>query len=263
MRRAVTALILGLFAATAAQAGPWAAEVVSYDPGIGPAPVFGSSELYTNAHAALGPASTFTGEAPWAGPVTMFNAPYLPDQVVSVGSNGSLVVRFALPVSDRPGDDFIVYGNTGFVDPVWDDLTLDMGSPASLYGADGGTVEVSPDGVAWRPVAGEANGPFPTQPWTDAASTVPADFGKPMPGGLTLADFDGLTFAQALALYDGSAGGAGFDIADTGWSEVHYVRVSYHGMFNVEVDALRVVPEPATLALLGLGALGALRRRRP
>lgn len=259
MRTVVTALGLGLFVAvTTASATPWATDVVSYDPGTGPASEWGTGALFTNASAALGPVTPETGY----GPVTMFNAPYEIDEVVSVGVGGSLVLRLGTPAVDRPGADFIVYANTGFVDPIWDDATLDIGSPASLYGADGGIVEVSADGVNWALLAGDANGVFPTQPWLDTASTVPARFGKPLPAGLTQSDFDGLAFEQALALYDGSAGGTAFDIASTGWDRITYVRVAYDGDFNAEIDAVRVVPEPGTLALLALGALALVARCR-
>lgn len=256
MRTAATALCLGLCAAVpTASAGPWAAELIAYNPGLGPEPG------YTNGAAALGGVSTYTGEAPWAGPVTMFNAPYLTDQIVSIGPGGSLVVKFDMPVANRPGEDLVIYGNAGFVDPVWDDSTLDLGVPAALYGADGAQVEVSPDGATWLTVTGAADSLFPTQPWKDTVSTLPADFSKPMPAGLTLSDFDGLSFADALALYDGSAGGTAFDISATGWTEIEYVRVSYQGLFNAEIDAIRAVPEPGTLGLMALGALTWLRRR--
>jgi hypothetical protein len=254
-------LVLSLFVGPAALAGPWASEVVEYRPGTYP------QDGYTNAAAALGPVSTHTGAPPWDGPVTMFNAPYLADQTVSIGPNGSLVVRFDIPVTDLPGPDFIVYGNAGFTDPVWDDLTLDIGDPAALYGADGGRVDVSPDNVNWMTLAGTADGLFPTQPWLDTEATLPARFGKPLPQDLTLADFNGLSFADALLLYQGSAGGAGFDIASSGWSQIHYVRIVNDGTyttgdFTTEIDALRVVPEPATLALLALGILACALPRK-
>ncbi len=47
-----------------------------------------------------------------------------------------------------------------------------------------------------------------------------------------------------------------------GLTVAHYVRISYAGGTNAEIDAFAVVPEPAALVLLVVGAIP-VRRKRP
>lgn len=104
-----------------------------------------------------------------------------------------------------------------------------------------------------------SNGPaagslFPTNPYTwDSVNKQwggPLDFLKPVNPDLMMTDFAGLPVSQAITLYDGSAGGTGFDLqwlspADyaalmpdpiTGRKWIQYVKLTSdeHG----EVDAL-------------------------
>ena len=239
---------------------PWADAVVDYDPGTG------AADGYTNTTVVVGAPTTMTS----FGPVHMFNAPWEMDHVLSMGSAGRLTVRFDEPVEDDPmnpfGIDLLIFGNAGFFadGPTYDSQHT---SPAGLFGADGGRVEVSQDGTVFVEVVGAiADGLFPTQPWLDAAATRPADLTRPVDPRLTIDAFDGLSLEAALALYAGSGGGAGIDIAATGLSRIFYVRVSHEGAGNVEIDAfadVAAIPEPGSGLLIALGiALGAARRRR-
>jgi hypothetical protein len=75
----------------------------------------------------------------------------------------------------------------------------------------------------------------------------------------------GKTYTEILALYGGSGGGTGIDISVTGLSWIQYVKVyqDVTDTWSAEIDAFAdVAPEPATLALLVLGAGVALRRCR-
>jgi hypothetical protein len=71
-----------------------------------------------------------------------------------------------------------------------------------------------------------------------------------------------LTLAQIRALYQGSAGGTGFDLS---WARdaagqavnlpsVNFVRIEVLDG-HAEIDGLAVVPEPASWILLGAGLL--------
>lgn len=246
-------VVIGFLVSPVAKAGFWAASVIAFDSGSGAHP------SYPDPAAALGPIDGTTGEgSTFPGPVTLFNPPFNEDELVSIGIGGSITLQFVRSFKNRPGPDFIVYGNAGFIDVDWPNGTL--GSPVGLFGDDGvgSRIEVSLDGIEFLTVAGLADSLFPTQPWRDVGSTRAAHFHRPIQAGLILADFDGLTFLQALSLYDGSAGGAAFDIDATGLNAFQYVRVTNvdgGGDGNLEIDALAVIPEPSTWLLLLLGAV--------
>lgn len=237
---------------------PWADAVVAYDPGVG------AADGYTNTAVVVGAPATMTS----FGAVHMFNAPWEVDHVLSIGNGGSLTVRFDEPVEDDPmnpfGIDLLIFGNAGFFaeGPTYD---AQHTSPAGLFGADGGRVEVSEDGTVFVEVLGAiADGLFSTQPWLDAGATTPADFTRPVNPALTVASFDGLTIEDALKLYAGSGGGAGIDLAGTGLSRIFCVRVSHEGAGNVEIDAfadVTPIPEPGSGLLIALAiALSPIRR---
>src|SRR2546426_8446231 len=86
----------------------YAEAVVSYVPGAGFAAGF------TNPAAALGEPSRVT-PGMFGGPVDPFDPPYLSRQLVSIGTGGSVTVKFIQPVLNHPlnrfGIDFIIFGN--------------------------------------------------------------------------------------------------------------------------------------------------------
>lgn len=273
-RIAFTAAVFALSAATVASASPWATSWHNYNPGS--TPVFG----YTNPDTALGMPERFTGENEFGGAfasaVTMFNSVFGTDEVVSIGEGGQLTLELGTPATNNPnnlfGVDLIIFGNAGFTDGDYPNGTI--GSPASLYGFGFGRIELSADGVNFFELPGwTADTLFPTQAYQDVdplsstPGSVPTDFFKPVNPALTLSDFDGLTYAQALALYDGSGGGTPIDIGLAGLSVVTHVRISVEDDFNpstfrsAEIDAITVVPEPTAAALLAAVAGCVLLRR--
>jgi hypothetical protein len=66
-------------------------------------------------------------------------------------------------------------------------------------------------------------------------------------------------------VYNGSGGGTGVDISGTGLDWIQYVKIYQDAgdTWSAEVDAFAdvAVPEPATIALLGLGGLLVSRRK--
>jgi len=249
------------------QAADYAESVVAYSPGAG------FTAGYTNAAAALGEPSRST-PGQFGGPVDPFDPPYLSSQLVSVGGGGSLTVDFGTSIFNDPahrfGLDFMIYANSGFV-ITNGDFTGGGITDGSLFGGNPGAtrVSVSADNVhyfqldpARTPTVGTL---FPT----DGIGS----FDIAVDPALTSASFAGLGLAGIRVLYDGSGGGAGFDLA---WAEdangqtvtlpsVRFVRVDVlSGVANIDGFAgAGVVPEPETWALLSL-AVGvfAIRRRR-
>lgn len=250
---------------------PWATNVVQYDYDGDGNPA-NNDATYSNPSSALGEPSRMGGVGSgWDGVVSMFNSAWTGDEVVSLAPGGRLVVGFDRPIVNDPGHlygvDLIVFGNATFSDSAYPAGQIDA---AGTIWAEPGRIEVSADGLDWREVPGAmADSLFPTQAWLDsgpydaAAGQVPSDFQRPVNPALTAADFAGLTYSQALALYDGSGGGTPVDIGVTGLDMVQYVRITVPqaGRYSVEVDALAVVPEPMSLLLLVCAAGGALRRR--
>lgn len=261
---ASSGLILA-FGPRAAQAqDPWADAVVSYDLGVGGAPG------YTNPLTVLGPPTRYTGQlGGWPSAVTPFNPAWGADEILSLGAGGHLVVKFDEPIRNDPahpyGVDFLIFGNGFFVDTSWPN-----GQVGGLFAEGPFVVSVSADGSNFVALTGTfEDALFPTLgyldltgPYDPNAGQQPSDFTKPVDPRLTLDDFMDKSFAEVVAIYAGSGGGLPFDIGPTGLGEVHYVRIDVPaGATSPEFDAFAAVPEPSSVVLVLLLALGALDRR--
>lgn len=256
--------LASFFAVSTLHAAGFADAVVSYNPGKGFATEFGSGLGYTNISSVLGEPSRVT-PGQFGGPVDPFSPPYLRDQVLSIGTGGSLTVRLGAPIFNDPahpyGLDFIIFGSAGFI--ITNGNFSGGGvTDGSLFSGNSGTtrVSVSSDNVNFYELTPSltpiVDGLFPTDGL--------GDFTRPVNPLLAGSDFAGRDLAQIRELYAGSGGGTGFDI---GWAQdangqrillsgVSYVRVDVLGGVS-EIDGFAVVPEPSTWALLlvGVGVL--------
>ena len=203
--------------------------------------------------------------------------------LATLSLNTAITVRMGRRVEDDPanpfGVDFIVFGNAFFqhttfetVSDLTDLNTLLLNNPATAFLDDKVKVSVSPDNVNWYrfdhgPLGDQL---FPTNAYAwdaDAATWTDHELDptRPVDPSLTLSDFNGLTAADALGLYDGSAGGTGFDLAESGFAWIQYVRFEGLAGFDVgEIDAVadvKPIPEPATVGLLIVGGMALLRQR--
>lgn len=255
---AMLALLVG-HQARAQSESPFAASVVSYAAGTGAVAGF------TNPSVALGSPERFTGEGLFPGCVTPFQPAYRPNEIVSLGVGGSLVVAFDHAVLDDArnpyGIDLIVFSNAFF-----SETKAGAGVAGGLV-SEGGTVSVSLDGIAWTTVPGvAAESLFPTlgyldaMPYAAAPGSVPSDFLRPVDPTITIGDLVGLPYEELVARYDGSGGGTGIDIGALGLAEIRFVRFDgpIASGFSPEIDAVAdVAPLAPGADLDGDGVVGA------
>jgi len=237
-----TAVLCALAACTSTLAqgllDPFATEVISYQPGADVPAGFDDPS------SALGEPTRYTGVGSFPGAVTPFNPPFLAEEVVTIGPGGSLTLRLGTPAIDAAfnpfGIDLIIFHNGGYIDASF---------PGGVVGGaffDGGSIELSADGVTFVPVpdlAAEAD--FPTLgyldlpgPFTEVRGSILSDFRLPVNPDLIA---EGLAFDQLVDAYDGSGGGVGIDLASVGLAEVSYVRIVAGDGQSPDIDAVSVV----------------------
>jgi hypothetical protein len=221
----------------------FADSVVSYSPGLGGSPG------YTNAASALGAPARFTPGL-YGGPVDPLNPPWQKSQLVSLGTNGAITLHFSSPITDAPGHpfglDFLIFGNSGFVAT---NATYDV-TGGQLFGTDAVStrVSVSPDGVTFYTLdpalAPTVNSLYPT----DGSG----NFFFPVNPALHSSDFGGKSVDGIRALYSGSGGGMGFDLAWAQDASGHPVHLSSAQFVRIEVldghadiDAVAAVEVPS------------------
>jgi hypothetical protein len=190
--------------------------------------------------------------------------------ILTLNAGGEIIVRFDQPLLDAPahpyGVDLLVFGNSFYSPNRFINETTDMAAcvlSGTIFtepllvsvspGFTGQNGEVANDPNTW-PWYRYDNGPyadsiFPTQAhhwnrvttnWSDELM----DFTKPVnPAMQSLISAGGLTAADAIDLYGGAGGGAGFDLGESGFTWIQYVKVEgIDPDFSVgEVDAFAAV----------------------
>lgn len=249
------------------------------------------SSLYNDPCAVLGKPST-SFKNTWGD--TSIHRVKLVEPAFNVGPNGEklittintgqwIEVEFDHQVMDDPlnpyGIDFLVFGNSFF---AGNSGSVTESTNMNTYNIGGGVfaenmkISVSQDGNNWYTYDSGPYGDsmYPTNAylwdsvnacWTNTE----ADFTKPVDPSLTNTDFAG-TAAHAVELYNGSAGGTGFDLAESGYHWIQFIKVEgVSGFSGGEIDGFSdvaaSVPEPGCLVsvfsgLIGMGGL-VLRRR--
>jgi hypothetical protein len=247
MIRSVLALA-GLFVMSTTVHAQFADSVLSYSSGTGFAAGF------INASAALGSPALGSSVTPYA-------APFSKTQLVSIGAGGEITLQMDSPILNTPanpyGLDFIIFANSFFIENGGSGQSATT-SGSLFFHSSTIQIQVSQDGVNWytlnpalAPQAGEW---FPT--YGGGNPLLPVD-----PSLMNSADFAGLTLAQVEALYNGSAGGTGYSLAWAQDSDGNSVDLTSADYVQIDVesgvldlDAVSVVPEPATWALVFVGA---------
>ncbi len=225
------------------------------------------SGSYSDPATVLGSPSTVArGYPPWSSdaPVVPCNPAWSSDQLLTLSkteenTGGYVVIAFDHPVMDDPqnpfGSDFIVFGNafqTLGGGPYFVETTDPSGyvfTAASTVMVEPALVEVSQDGVNWFSYSDgsyadtfaptmshlyDTNAPdaslFTGNLWWGAK----ADPTLPVDPAVKGTNFVGRTLAEYAMLYNGSAGGTGFDIGGfdlpvdetTGQKWIQFVRVT-------------------------------------
>ena len=222
----------------------FAAEVIEYiqGSGVGSDPV--SGDPYNNPQTVLGrPTLETTGDG-WdipetvSMPVVPVYPPFRAFEIVTIGNGGKLVLKFNHPVSDDKnnlyGIDFIIYGNARQAisgGQGWANGNPEQTTVTGEVFAEPGIVAVSQDGNNWHYFS---NGPYaddfaPTASyqWDDVNDVWGGELNptRPVDPNLTPANFNGKSVAEIIEIYNGSAGGTGFDIGALGLDWIQYVRI--------------------------------------
>ncbi|MFN0201107.1 MAG: hypothetical protein ACKVTZ_06275 [Bacteroidia bacterium] len=168
-------VFFSLFISTQAQV-MWANKVIAHQFGNGQ--TVGQSDDYF-------PKNVFGQVSLSASPTSPANTP---DEIVSLGRNGWIILGFAQPIIDGVGDDFIVFENAfNFPLGVFDEWLR---------------VSVSEDGINW------IDFPVDTLTGVGMAGRTPTNGASP-------------TFQDVT-----QCGGDGFDLATVGLTQIQYIKVT-------------------------------------
>jgi hypothetical protein len=231
-------------AADGFDANDFAAEVIEYIQGSGVGFDCLSFDTYNNPQTALGrPTLETTGDG-WyipesiSMPVVPVYPPFRAFEIVTIGNGGKLILKFNHKVSDdenNPYDiDFIIFGNSlwGIASggPWGPDSNPEMVT-VGTFCKERGIVSVSQDGQNWYtfttgPYADDF-APTASYEWDDVNDVWGRELNptRPVDPNLTPANFNGKSVAEIIGIYNGSAGGTGFDIGALGLDWIQYVRI--------------------------------------
>lgn len=225
-------------------ANDFAAELISYVEGTGVgSDMLVPAQKFNHPETALGrPTVETTGDGWYIPPgQTCPVVPVYPAfryfEVVTVGSGGSITLKFNHPVAnDRNnlyGIDFIVFGNAYYVlggGHNWTNGNPENTIVGSTFSDEPGLVSVSKDGINWYYFASpkaDIFAPTAGYQWDDVNDVWADELDptKPVNPELIKNDFYGSNVAQIIDAYQGAAGGTGFDINDVGLDWIMYVRI--------------------------------------
>jgi hypothetical protein len=257
-------LVVCLFIAAVAEAcdydqNDFAAEVIEYVQGTDVGVDWLIGKPFNDPNTALGrPTLETTGDG-WYIPVYE-NVPVVPVyppfrafEVVTVGNGGRLTVKFNHRVANDKnnpyGIDFIIYGNARQAisgGQGWTNGNPEETIVSGSVSAERGIVAVSQDGNNWYcflsgPYADDF-APTASYEWDDVNNiwVEELDPTRPVEPNLTAAGLSGKTVAEVIEIYNGSAGGTGFDIGALGLDWIQYVRIEDdpNSGATTEVDAI-------------------------
>jgi len=272
LQKLIPALVL--VGALTACASPYATEIVRATGTFGPPP-------YHDPNSVLGaPTTSFRDFFGTSARVKLVEAAHhvaptntglvTTNLILTLAASDEIIVRFDQPVEDNPahpyGVDLLVFGNSFFTPNQFVNDSADMSAcvltgtifsePLKISVSPGftsqpGEVADDPDTWLWYRYD---NGPFadssfPTHAYqwdraTTSWTSERMDFTKPVnPALQSIFSAGGLTAADGIDLYNGSGGGTGFDLRESGFAAIQFVKVQGigHGFSDGEVDAFAAV----------------------
>jgi len=261
MRTGLCFVVVWLFVTTIAlgldyDSNDFAIEVVQYVEGSGVGKDWISGQPYNNPNCALGrPTLETTGDGWYIRvdenvPVVPVYPPFRAFELVTVGNGGRLTVKFNHRVANDEnnpyGIDFIIYGDAFSGSEGWTNGNPEETIVTGSVFAEPGIVSVSQDGNDWYYFS---NGPYadgfaPTASyeWDDVNNVWAEELDptRPVDPNLTAANLNGKTVAEVIEIYNGSAGGTGFDIGVLGLDWIQYVRIEDDpdSSAKTEIDAI-------------------------
>ena len=183
-----------------------------------------------------------------------WRAPDGSDVITEITNGGQITVMMGRKVYHDPnnpyGIDLVVFGNSffsasGTSGGVSDSTDLDTAQLGSGIYGHSTTVSVSPDGTNWYTFSNTAS-LFPdnayrwddaNHSWTDEQLNPT----KPLNPSVYATDFAGKTVAYGLDQFIGSAGGTGYDLQESGFPWIQYVRVEPGSNTYTVIDAIAAV----------------------
>ena len=273
-----TSIIVFLAIATIANSQQFASSVIE-------AEGLGTNSFYNDPNAMLGRPTLWNHDEFGGGPkervaTSLVYGPWEQDDlgnnvITSIPTGGHVTVAFDEAIVDDPlnwyGMDFTVYGNSSFLSNgfvEWNTNLENLTIAGPDVFAEPTEVSVSPDLIQWYTYTTTfADSYFPTQAfnWDFEIHNwgADADWTKPVNPSLTGNDFTGLSVAEGIALYDTSAGGTSFDLSESGFSSIKYIRFDGSGG---EIDGIsrvgHAVPEPTAIAILSIGLMFLIGRKK-
>ena len=225
----------------------FATQVVSYTQGTGVTFDILNFQLYNDPTTALDrPSQQTTSHDGYSSesndiPVNPVHPAWRSYQIVTVGKGGELILAFDHPIADDKnnpyGIDFIIFGNariyTADGNPWSSDSDPEIVTVAGTMFEEPGIVSVSQDGITWydyndvnSPMA-DSFAPTVGYKWDDTNDVWADELDptKPIEPNFVLSQTAGKTVAQVIEMYNGSAGGTGFDIGVFGLDWIQYVRI--------------------------------------
>ncbi|MBW7992258.1 MAG: hypothetical protein FVQ84_19900, partial [Planctomycetes bacterium] len=220
----------------------FAIEVIEYVEGEGVGSDWITKQPFNDPNSALGkPALETTSGDGWFIPVNEsvtvvpLYPPFRATELVTIGNGGQLTVKFSHPVANDEnnpyGIDFIIFGNAYQIiggGQDWSNGNPEETIVSDTVTSEPGIVSVSQDGENWYYFS---SGPYaddfaPTagRQWDDVNDiwADELDPTRPVDPNLSVA---GMSLAEMIAAYDGSAGGTGFDIGELGLQWIQYIRI--------------------------------------
>ncbi|MCE5314529.1 MAG: hypothetical protein ABFD49_08560 [Armatimonadota bacterium] len=279
----ILALLLGLALCTGASATDWyASDVVNSfrlgnPPYNDPAATLGKPSTWVNNSETLGEVDPCAVTLIYPAWNVGLNGEKLIATIKAKTSTlaaGYITVKFDTPIYDDPnnwhGKDFIVFGNAFFAASISDPNAADTAENMILTAYDGTSISIEPSLVSVSPDGKDGNwytyenGPYaddyaPTHvfawDWINncwlknsSGEEVELDFTRPVDPTWTESSFANKSCAQAIDMYEGSGGGTAFDLAESGFDWIQYIRVDGTGG---EVDAFSRVSNAIESTTIG------------